>query len=33
MVRDADIAMYQAKAKGKARHRVFDEAMHEKALA
>ncbi|MBK7392568.1 MAG: EAL domain-containing protein [Chloracidobacterium sp.] len=28
MMRDADIAMYQAKRAGKARHEVFDEAMH-----
>jgi len=33
MLRDADIAMYRAKAKGKARHQVFDQAMHEQALA
>ena len=31
MVRDADIAMYRAKAKGKAQHQVFDRAMHEQA--
>ncbi len=29
MVRDADIAMYHAKAKGKAQHQIFDQAMHE----
>jgi diguanylate cyclase (GGDEF)-like protein/PAS domain S-box-containing protein len=28
MLRDADIAMYQAKARGKASYVVFDEAMH-----
>ncbi len=28
MMRDADIAMYQAKRAGKARHEVFDAAMH-----
>ncbi len=28
MMRDADIAMYQAKRAGKARHEVFDEEMH-----
>ena len=33
MLRDADIAMYRAKAKGRARHQVFDQAMHEQALA
>ncbi|MEM9220098.1 MAG: EAL domain-containing protein [Cyanobacteria bacterium P01_F01_bin.150] len=31
-LRDADIAMYQAKAKGKARYEVFDQAMHAKAI-
>ncbi len=31
MLRDADIAMYRAKSKGKAQHRVFDRAMHEQA--
>lgn len=31
MVRDADIAMYRAKANGKARHQIFDNAMHEQA--
>jgi len=31
MVRDADIAMYRAKAKGKAQYQVFDQAMHESA--
>lgn len=29
MLRDADIAMYRAKAKGKACHQVFDQTMHE----
>lgn len=33
MMRDADTAMYRAKAAGKARHIVFDEKMHEQALA
>ncbi|MEZ6192436.1 MAG: EAL domain-containing protein [Phycisphaerales bacterium] len=33
MVRDADNAMYQAKASGRARYVVFDEQMHAKALA
>ena len=28
MMRDADTAMYHAKSRGKARHEVFDEAMH-----
>ena len=32
MIRDADAAMYQAKAAGKARTVIFDHAMHEKAL-
>ena len=31
-LRDADIAMYQAKSRGKARYEVFDQAMHAKAL-
>ncbi len=31
MVRDADIAMYRAKAKGKAQYQIFDQAMHESA--
>ncbi|HEX8617950.1 MAG TPA: diguanylate cyclase, partial [Thermoanaerobaculia bacterium] len=30
VLRDADIAMYRAKARGKARHEVFDTAMHER---
>jgi diguanylate cyclase (GGDEF)-like protein len=33
MLRDADIAMYRAKALGRSRHAVFDEAMHARALA
>jgi diguanylate cyclase (GGDEF)-like protein/PAS domain S-box-containing protein len=32
MIRDADNAMYQAKASGKARYVVFDEKMHAQAL-
>jgi diguanylate cyclase (GGDEF)-like protein/PAS domain S-box-containing protein len=32
MLRDADIAMYRAKADGKARHQVFDSSMHTQAL-
>lgn len=32
ILRDADTAMYRAKAAGKARHEVFDEAMHAHAL-
>lgn len=32
MLRDADIAMYRAKAKGKAQYQVFDSAMHRYAL-
>ena len=31
ILRDADIAMYRAKAKGKACHEVFDEVMHQRA--
>jgi EAL domain-containing protein (putative c-di-GMP-specific phosphodiesterase class I) len=31
VLRDADTAMYRAKALGKARHEMFDEAMHERA--
>lgn len=31
VVRDADIAMYQAKADGKSRHQVFDATMHTRA--
>jgi diguanylate cyclase (GGDEF)-like protein/PAS domain S-box-containing protein len=33
MLRDADIAMYRAKAQGKARHAIFDEEMHRQAVA
>lgn len=33
VLRDADTAMYRAKTDGKARHRVFDEAMHESAVS
>jgi len=32
LLRDADTAMYRAKAGGKARHEVFDTAMHTRAL-
>jgi diguanylate cyclase (GGDEF)-like protein len=32
VLRDADIAMYRAKARGKARHELFDVAMHERAV-
>ncbi|HWR72518.1 MAG TPA: diguanylate cyclase, partial [Nitrospirota bacterium] len=32
ILRDADIAMYQAKAKGKARYEFFDSAMHANVL-
>ncbi|NQV57382.1 MAG: EAL domain-containing protein [Rhodospirillales bacterium] len=32
MVRDADIAMYQAKSQGRARHIVFDKGMHVEAV-
>jgi diguanylate cyclase (GGDEF)-like protein len=32
VVRDADVAMYRAKAKGGARHAVFDEAMHARVM-
>lgn len=32
VLRDADTAMYRAKAAGKARHEVFDEAMHARAI-
>jgi diguanylate cyclase (GGDEF)-like protein/PAS domain S-box-containing protein len=32
VLRDADIAMYRAKAQGKARHEVFDAAMHARAV-
>jgi diguanylate cyclase (GGDEF)-like protein/PAS domain S-box-containing protein len=33
MMRDADIAMYRAKFKGKAQYQVFDQTMHEQALS
>ena len=33
LIRDADTAMYKAKAAGKARHAVFDRKMHEDAVA
>lgn len=33
MLRDADIAMYRAKAKGKAQHQIFDSEMHKDALS
>jgi len=33
VLRDADIAMYRAKAHGKARHEVFDTNMHERTVA
>ncbi|MCH8823550.1 MAG: bifunctional diguanylate cyclase/phosphodiesterase [Planctomycetes bacterium] len=32
MLRDADTAMYSAKAAGKAQHKVFDKTMHEQAI-
>jgi diguanylate cyclase (GGDEF)-like protein/PAS domain S-box-containing protein len=32
VLRDADIAMYRAKARGKARHEVFDTAMHDRTV-
>lgn len=32
LMRDADIAMYRAKAEGKARSAVFDKAMHDRAV-
>jgi len=31
-LRDADIAMYRAKSRGKARHELFDTAMHDRAV-
>jgi len=33
VLRDADIAMYRAKAQGKARYEVFDSTMHSQAMA
>jgi diguanylate cyclase (GGDEF)-like protein len=33
LIRDADVAMYRAKAEGKARHAVFDAQMHRHVLA
>ncbi len=33
LIRDADTAMYRAKASGKARHQVFDSHMHAQAIA
>jgi EAL domain-containing protein (putative c-di-GMP-specific phosphodiesterase class I) len=33
LLRDADTAMYRAKERGKARHELFDRAMHEEAMA
>lgn len=33
LLRDADIAMYRAKASGKARHEVFDAIMHDQAIS
>lgn len=33
ILRDADTAMYRAKALGKARHQVFDKTMHARAVA
>jgi diguanylate cyclase (GGDEF)-like protein/PAS domain S-box-containing protein len=33
MLRDADTAMYRAKAHGRARHEVFDATMHERAVS
>jgi len=32
-LRDADTAMYRAKALGKARHEIFDKSMHDRAVA
>jgi diguanylate cyclase (GGDEF)-like protein/PAS domain S-box-containing protein len=32
-LRDADTAMYRAKALGKARHAIFDKSMHERVMA
>ncbi len=33
MLRDADTAMYRAKAAGRSQHRIFDADMHERAMA
>ena len=33
VLRDADIALYRAKAQGRARHELFDTAMHARAVA
>jgi predicted signal transduction protein with EAL and GGDEF domain len=33
VLRDADLAMYQAKMRGKARHEVYNETMHQSAMA
>jgi diguanylate cyclase (GGDEF)-like protein/PAS domain S-box-containing protein len=33
VLRDADIAMYRAKAQGRGRHQVFDRSMHARAVA
>jgi len=33
MLRDADTAMYRAKAAGRSRHQIFDADMHERAMA
>ncbi len=33
LVRDADLALYQAKAQGKARYAIFDQSMHTTAVA
>ena len=33
LIRDADVAMYRAKADGKARHAVFDARMHRRVIA
>jgi predicted signal transduction protein with EAL and GGDEF domain len=32
LLRDADTAMYQAKADGKSRHQIFDTSMHDRAV-
>lgn len=33
LLRDADLAMYHAKARGKARYEIFDKSMHDHSLA